>query len=79
MSGGSASRGSTTPRWRARSEERAAFLAEVCAGDEGLQREVQALVETPATAEGLFRGAGDRDGRTARRRKQGGSVRTRRR
>jgi hypothetical protein len=35
-------------------EERAAFLAEACAGDAALKREVQALLEAPATAEGLF-------------------------
>jgi len=33
---------------------RAAFLAEACAGDEGLRREVQALLDEPATTEGFL-------------------------
>jgi Tol biopolymer transport system component len=35
-------------------EARAAFLAEACRGDDALWREVQALVDAPPTAEGLF-------------------------
>jgi eukaryotic-like serine/threonine-protein kinase len=34
--------------------ERAAFLEEACAGDEDVQREVEALLDAPATADGLF-------------------------
>ena len=35
-------------------QARAAFLADACAGDEAMRREVEALLDTPATAEGLF-------------------------
>jgi len=34
--------------------ERAAFLAEACAGDEALRREVAGLIDAPPTAEGVF-------------------------
>ena len=37
-------------------EARPAFLAEACGGDEGLRREVEALLATPETAEGPFAG-----------------------
>jgi eukaryotic-like serine/threonine-protein kinase len=36
--------------------ERAAFLAEACGGDEVLGKEVEALLDTPATADGVFAG-----------------------
>lgn len=39
------------------SPERAAFLAEACAGDEALRQEVQALLDAPVTAEGFLNGA----------------------
>jgi len=38
-------------------EERAAYLAEACAGDEGLRREIESLVAQGASAEGLLTGA----------------------
>jgi serine/threonine-protein kinase len=34
--------------------ERAAFLAEACAGDEELRSEVAGLLDAPATADGVF-------------------------
>lgn len=34
--------------------ERGAFLAEACAGDEALRREVGTLLDVPPTAEGVF-------------------------
>ena len=34
--------------------ERGPFLVEACAGDEVLRREVEALLDTPATADGMF-------------------------
>jgi len=34
--------------------ERTAFLAEACAGDEGLRQEVEALLATPPTADGIL-------------------------
>lgn len=34
--------------------ERAALLAQACAGDEALRQEVQALLDAPATADGVF-------------------------
>src|SRR5262245_34844060 len=34
--------------------ERPGFLAEACRGDDALRQEVQALVDTPPTAEGFF-------------------------
>ena len=34
--------------------ERAAFLAEACAGDEGLRQEVESLLASPASAEGFL-------------------------
>src|SRR5262245_23002668 len=34
--------------------ERAAFLAEACRGDDALGQEVQALIDAPPTAAGLF-------------------------
>src|SRR6185503_11236330 len=37
--------------------ERGAFLADACAGDEALRHEVQALLDSPATAEGFLSGA----------------------
>jgi hypothetical protein len=54
-------------RWRRISElyyraaaheekDRAAFLAEGCAGDEALRREVQSLLDAPSTGEGLLPG-----------------------
>jgi eukaryotic-like serine/threonine-protein kinase len=36
--------------------ERPAFLAEACRGDDTLRQEVQALVDAPPTAQGLFAG-----------------------
>jgi hypothetical protein len=36
--------------------ERAAFLADVCAGDETLRREVESLLTQPASAEGILDG-----------------------
>jgi hypothetical protein len=42
---------------RARSEsERAAFLAEACTGDEALKREVESLLNQPASAAGFLDG-----------------------
>jgi eukaryotic-like serine/threonine-protein kinase len=37
-------------------DHRAAFLAEACAGDEALRREVESLVNQPASAEGFLAG-----------------------
>jgi hypothetical protein len=34
--------------------ERAGFLAEACAGDEVLRREVEMLLATPPTGDGIF-------------------------
>jgi hypothetical protein len=34
--------------------ERAAFVAAACAGDAALQRDVEALLDTPPTDEGVF-------------------------
>jgi hypothetical protein len=34
--------------------ERAAFLAEACAGDEGLRQEVESLLANPASVEGFL-------------------------
>jgi hypothetical protein len=36
--------------------ERAAFLAEACADDADLRRQVETLLDTPATADSLFAG-----------------------
>src|SRR4030095_10164663 len=35
-------------------EERAPFLAEACRSDDALRREVESLVEAPASTEGIF-------------------------
>jgi hypothetical protein len=37
--------------------ERGAFLADACTGDDALRQEVQALLDSPATAEGFLSGA----------------------
>ena len=34
--------------------DRAAFLVEACAGDVGLRREVEELLDAPPTADGVF-------------------------
>jgi hypothetical protein len=41
-------------RRRAQESERAAFLAETCAGDEALRREVESLLAQPASAEAFL-------------------------
>ena len=55
----------TPERWRQLEEiydaalaqptnQRATFLAGACVGDEGLRREVEALLDSPATVEGFL-------------------------